>query len=127
SDSAPATARTGPARGAPKAAPGASRAAMRKGRTMANATTGHPAPRSFWRLRPCPLWAPGRLEPACQPQDAEIVEAAAGNLQADRLALTGIAAVDRSGRLLAHVVGHGEGDVLERPRHVVGRRLPLGT
>ena len=55
-------------------------------------------------------------------QHAEVVVALADDLQADRQAGAGVAAVDARGRLLAHVVGDGEADVLERPRRIVGGR-----
>ena len=57
---------------------------------------------------------------AREPQHAEVVEAPAADLQADRQARRGVAAVDRCRRLLAHVERQREGDVLERP--LAGRR-----
>jgi hypothetical protein len=40
--------------------------------------------------------------------------------------LARVAAVDRRGRLLRHVEGHGEADVLQRPQRVVGGRGQFG-
>src|SRR5215470_8889656 len=45
-------------------------------------------------------------------EHAEIVEAAADNLYADREAVGVVAAVDRHGRVLRHVPRHGVADVL---------------
>ena len=47
-------------------------------------------------------------------QHAEIVEAAADDLQADRQPGCRVAGIDRHGRLLGHVGRHREADVLER-------------
>src|SRR6185436_8216164 len=55
------------------------------------------------RLRPLLLGAARLLVPARQPHHPEIVEPPARDLQADRLAFLGVAAVDRRRRLLAHV------------------------
>src|SRR5215203_4604804 len=65
------------------------------------------------RLRPRPLRLPDLLEGVRHLQHPEIVEALAGDLQADRPAFGRVAAIDRSRRLFRHVEGHGEADVLQ--------------
>ena len=72
------------------------------------------------RQRPGPLRAAQGLPGAAQAQHAEIVEALADDLQADRQALAGVARVHRSGGLLRHVEGDRVADVLEGPAS--GRR-----
>jgi hypothetical protein len=47
-------------------------------------------------------------------EHAEVVEAAADDLNADRKAAFAEAAVDRGGRIFRHVPRHGVADVLER-------------
>src|SRR3954471_22482352 len=62
-------------------------------------------------LRPGPLRLAHLLERTRHLQHAEVVEAPARDLQPDRQARVRVAAVDRGGRLLRHVEGHGEADV----------------
>src|SRR5215813_14854886 len=47
-------------------------------------------------------------------EHADVVEAAADDLHADREAVIVVSAIDRHGRVLRHVPGHGEADMLER-------------
>src|SRR5580692_699754 len=80
-----------------------------------------------WRLGPRPRRAGAhRLEGGSDAQHAEIVEAAADNLHADRQALVAIAAIDRERRLLRHVEGDGEADMRKRIERIVTRRGKLG-
>src|SRR5580704_2400417 len=80
-----------------------------------------------WRLGPRPYRAGAhRLEGGSDAQHAEIVEAAADNLHADRQALVTIAAIDRHDRLLRHVEGDSETDVGKGIERIVARRRKLG-
>src|SRR3954463_13330680 len=54
------------------------------------------------RLRPGALRLPDQLEGARDRQHAQVVEALAGDLQADRQPARGVAAIDRRCRLLRH-------------------------
>src|SRR5215475_10552054 len=67
----------------------------------------------FGRAWPRLLRAAQSLEGLGHGEHAEIVEAAADNLYADREAVGVVAAVDRHGRVLRHVPRHGVADVLE--------------
>src|ERR1700746_1828336 len=67
------------------------------------------------RVRPRFLRAAQALERLGHCQHAEIVEAAADDLHADREALGVIAAIDRHGGIFGHVPWHRVADVLERP------------
>ncbi len=78
------------------------------------------------RLRPGALGAADLLEGVRHLQHAQVVKACAGNLQPDGQAAGGVAAVDRSGRLLRHVERHREPDVLQRAQRVVGGGGQLG-
>src|SRR6202049_1732332 len=78
------------------------------------------------RPRPRPLPATQALERLRHAEHAEIVEAAADDLDADRKAPGAEAAIDRGGRVFRHVPRHGVGDVLERPVGIVGWRGEFG-
>ena len=60
-----------------------------------------------------------------QPQHAEIVEAAAGDLQADRQALRRHPGRHRDRRLVRHIRRQSEADMLEGPGRIVDRRGQL--
>src|SRR5690242_11342618 len=83
-------------------------------------------------LFPRRAW-PGLLRPAQalerlpHGEHAEVVEAAADDLDADREAVGIIAAIDRQRRILRHVPRHGIGDVLERFCGIVERGGELGA
>src|SRR3984893_6030391 len=69
-----------------------------------------PAPDNLRRLRPRLRRPPQALERLGHAEHAEIVEAAADDLHADRKAAFAEAAVDRGGRIFRHVPGHGIAD-----------------
>src|SRR4029453_12704184 len=60
------------------------------------------------RLRPRPLAVPDQFEGTGDLQHAQVVEALARDLQADRQAIAGIAAIDGKRRLVPPGVLHGE-------------------
>src|ERR1700680_4506256 len=65
-----------------------------------------------WRARPRPLRAPQGFERLRHSKYAEIVEAAADDLHADRKSTFAEAAVDRHRRIFRHVPRHRVADVL---------------
>src|SRR4051812_30327705 len=73
------------------------------------------------RRRPRLLRPAQSLECLRDPQHADVVEAAADDLHADRKTFCVVAAVDRGRRILRHVPGHGVADVLERLFGIVDR------
>src|SRR3979490_1774289 len=80
-----------------------------------------------WRRhRPRPLRAAQALERLRHSEHAEIVEAAADDLHADRKTAATNAAMYRDGRIFRHVPRHGVADVLERLVGIVYRRGYLG-
>src|SRR5215471_14359541 len=66
------------------------------------------------RARPRPLRTAQAFESLTEREHADVVEAAADDLHADRKAVLVIAAVDGEGRIFRHVPRHGVADVLER-------------
>ena len=79
------------------------------------------------RLRPGARCAQAhRLEGRGNAQHAEIVEAAADDLQADRQALVAVPAIDRRRRLLRHVEGDRAADVRKGIERIFAWRGDLG-
>src|SRR5258708_11606253 len=78
------------------------------------------------RRRPRPLRTAQAFERLGHAEHAEVVEAAAHDLHADRETLLVVAAIDRGGRVLRHVPRHGVADVLKRFCRVVDRGGELG-
>src|SRR5215470_8808402 len=74
------------------------------------------------RRRPRLLRAAQAFEGLGHCQHAAVVEAAADDLHADRETRRVISAIDRDGRILRHVPGHGVSDMLERLVGIVDRR-----
>src|SRR5438309_1931723 len=62
------------------------------------------------RLRPRALLAADQFESPRDLQHAQVIKAMPGDLQPDRQARAGVAAVDRRRGLLGHVEGHREAD-----------------
>src|SRR6185312_8175738 len=90
------------------------------------AMTAAVMPSLLRRRRPRPLRAAQALERLGHAEQAEIVEAAADNLHADRKTLFVITAIDGDGRVLCHIPWHGIADVLERLVGIVDRCGELG-
>src|SRR5712675_3128051 len=68
---------------------------------------------TFRRARPRSLRTAQTLESLCHAEYANVVEAAADDLHADRKSARAKAAVDRDGGIFRHVPGHGITDMLE--------------
>src|SRR5690606_2168853 len=98
-------------------------AAVAAGRPSPASVDGTGAHRRRWpgraHVRASDLFVPVR-----GPEHPQVVEAAAGDLQTDRLPVRRPATVDRGGGLTGAVVRRREGDVLEVPLDVVGGRRP---
>src|SRR5690348_8395882 len=77
------------------------------------------------RRRPRPLRAAQALERLGHAEHADVVEAAADDLDADGKTLNIEAAVDGDGGVLRHIPRYGIADVLEWPHRVVGGRGPF--
>src|SRR3954471_1920455 len=74
---------------------------------------------AYRRNWPRPLLAAQTFEGLGKSEHADIVEAAADDLQADWKALGIVAGIDRDRRVLRHVPRHGVSDVLERRLRIV--------
>src|SRR5437899_12060626 len=78
------------------------------------------------RARPRPLRTAQALERLRHAEHAEIVEAAADDLHADRKSAVAKAAVDRHGGIFRHVPRHSVADMLERFCGIVDRGGEFG-
>src|SRR5437868_228814 len=76
----------------------------------------------FRRLWPRPLRAAHGLEGPRHSQHADVVEAAADNLHADRETRLVITAIDRERGVFRHIPRHRVADMLERFCRIVDRR-----
>ena len=77
-------------------------------------------------MRPGSLPGAQQFKGTAHLQNTEIIKTLPGNLQADGQAAAGVATVDAGRRLLGHVVGHGEANVLQPMKRVIGGRGQLG-